>query len=45
MSQKDNSKCLSLSKFGGGGQSVTHFMVIDLLEIHHHGDRHSGKEF
>lgn len=23
--------------------SVTHFMMIDLLEIHHHGNRNLGK--
>lgn len=29
----------------GEGRSSAHFMVIDLLEIHHHGKRNLGKEF
>jgi len=30
---------------GQGGRSVTHSVVIDLLEINHHGNRNLGKEF
>ena len=29
----------------GWGRSVTHIMEIDLLEIHHHGNRDLGQEF
>lgn len=29
----------------GWGRGVTHFMEIDLLEIHHHGNRDLGQEF
>lgn len=37
--------CPDLVVVVGGERSVTHFMVIDLLEIHHHGNRNLGKEF
>lgn len=45
-SEKYNSKGLGLSRFGGGlGERCAHFMEIDLLEIHHHGNRDLGQEF